>query len=74
MPTLGMQAYPFARNPVAHRHFGRRWITRDVVLLRVWKQYTQSIKSMTVDTIGQDLAFNYIVFMQFEVKDGVQTF
>ncbi len=28
---------------------------------------------MTVDTIGQDLAFNDIVFMQFEVKGGVQT-
>ncbi len=28
---------------------------------------------MTVDTIGQDLAFNYLVSMQFELKGGTQT-
>ncbi len=36
-------------------------------------EYTQSIKLMALDTVGQDLAFSYIVFMQFEVKGGVRT-
>ncbi len=31
-------------------------------------EYRQSVKPMAVNTIGQDLAFNYVVFMQLEVN------
>ena len=36
-------------------------------------EYTQKISDMPADSIGQDLNFNYVVFMQIEVMGGSQT-
>ncbi len=73
MPTVGLQDDPFARNTVAHRQAGQRREQGNVVLRSVWKQYTHAVKSDKDLVNGQDLAFNYIVFMQLEVKGGVRT-
>ncbi len=37
------------------------------------REYKQAIKTVALDSIGQDLAFNDVIFMQFEVKGGTQT-
>ncbi len=65
MPTFGMQYYPFARNPVAHRPASQRSEPGSVVLLSVWKtEHTHGIKAPKDRANGQDLAINYIVFLQ----------
>ena len=37
------------------------------------KQYTHGIRASKDHVNGQDLVFNYIVFLQLEVKGGVRT-
>ena len=37
------------------------------------REYRQGIKTVALDSIGQDLALNYVIFLQLEVKGGTQT-
>ncbi len=37
------------------------------------REYKQGIHSVPVDSIGQDLALSYVIFMQLEVQGGTQT-
>ena len=70
-----MQIYPAEGNPVDHRDVNgwhgqnTKWYCPACGL-----EYKHAIKDGPEDSIGQDLRFSYVVFMQFEMKHGRHTF